>query len=241
MSTTWPICPPPSELQQITFLEHEITVHRLVVPALRLVELRGVRTAYGEAFAEGRIGPTPTGAYNCRNRRPYPERPVTVARHSEHAHAIAIDVDYDSNPLSSSGVLITDFDRFGLEDGAEWLAAWLEPPEGLPVLFRWGGGWTTDPHQAALNLADNGTRIRTGVVDGMHFELALSPAECRTFDWGRAIRKEEEMNKDLQAAAEFVAELREQLKPGPDDATVKGAAERTAKAVKWTEAQRKAG
>lgn len=238
MSSTWPLCPD-EQVTTLRWLGHDVRVHRLAVPALRVVEFRALRSEYGTRFAMGEIGPTPTGAYNCRNRRPYPETPVTPEHHSEHAHAVAIDVDWDDNPLSTEGILRTNFDRFGYEDGCDWLAAWLEPPEGLPVFFRWGGGWTTDLEQACLNLRHNGERIRTGVVDGMHFELSVTPAEARAYDWDKAIAKEEEMNKRLEAAATFVEELRDGLKPGKDLATVQGAAERTAKAVKWAEEQRR--
>lgn len=236
VSATWPICPD-DQVTTLRWLGHDVRVHRLAVPALQVVELRALRSEYGTRFAMGEIGPTPTGAYNCRNRRPYPETPVTPERHSEHAHAVAIDVDWDDNPLSTEGILRTNFDRFGYEDGCDWLAAWLEPPDGLPVFFRWGGGWTTDLAQACLNLRHNGERIRTGVVDGMHFELSLTPTEVRAYDWDAAIAKEEQMNKELKQATEFVRIVRAKLKPGPDDATVKGAAERVAAATLKVEGQ----
>ena len=177
---------------------------------------------------------------NCRNRRPYPETPVTWDRHSEHAHAVAADIDYDSNPLRTDGVLQSNFDRFGYEDGCDWLECWLEPPEGLGVLFRWGGGWTTDAGQAAVNLRHNGERIRSGTVDAMHFELALTPAECKTYDWRGAIAKEEAVNKQIEQAVTFVEELREQLKPGREEATPSGAAQRVARAVKRVESEERA-
>jgi len=238
VTTTWPLCPN-NQVTTLRWLGHDVRVHHLAVPALQVVELRAARSEYGTRFAMGEIGPTPTGAYNCRNRRPYPETPVTLERHSEHAHAVAIDVDWDSNPLRTDGVLATNFDLFGFDDGCDWLDSWLEPPPGLPVFFRWGGGWTTDATQAALNLSHNGERIRTGVVDGMHFELALTPTEAANYNWDKLIWKEGEMNKRLEAAADFVEKVRADLKPGKDAATVVGAAERTAAAVKWVEEQRR--
>lgn len=228
MSTAWPLCP---DTTAVAFLGHEIQVHPLMAGPLRVVELRAWRSAYGVAFAEGLIGPTPTGFANCRNRRPYPEQPVTWDRHSEHAHAIAGDIDYDSNPLSSTGYLVTDFDRFGYEDGVDWLRAWLEPPSGLRALFRWGGGWTTSLAVASRNLARNGERIRDGVVDGMHFELALTPAETQAYDWKAAIAEEDAMNKEIQAAIDFLNTLRKGLKPGAAAATPVGAGRRVAAAV----------
>lgn len=239
MSTTWPICPSSSDLQTIRWLGHDITVHELAVPAFRLVELRAWRSEYGVAFAGGLIGPTPTGAFNCRNRRPYPETPVTVDRHSEHAHAVAVDVDYDSNPLSPSGYLVTDFDRFGYDDGVDWLDAWLTPPAGLRDLFRWGGGWTTSLRQASANLARNGERISTGVIDGMHFELVPSPAICRAFDWKAALTEEAAVNKELRGAVDFVNTVRKGLKPAAAQATPVGAGKRVAQAVVRVEKQAK--
>jgi len=205
-------------------------------PVLRLLELRALRTAYGERLS---TGAGTIAFFACRNRRPYPETPVTWSRHSEHAHGTCGDIEPGANPFRPDGVLETDFDRFGYPDGCDWLAAWLEPPPGLPVLFRWGGVWTTDLATACLALRHKGERVRSGVVDAMHFELALTPAEVRAYDWGRAIREEEEMNKRLEEAAEFVERLRDRLKPGKDEATVKGAAERTAEAVRWVEEQKK--
>lgn len=228
MSSTWPLCFAGSPTQ---FLGHTITCNPLALRPLRVVELRSWRSEYGAYLERAPVGETPTGCLVCRNRRPYPETPVTPERHSEHAHGVAIDVNWDDNPLSPVGVLVTDFDRFGYADGCDWLEAWLEPPPDLPVFFRWGGGWTTDLQQACLNLRHNGERIRTGVVDGMHFELALTPDEVRRYDWNRVIDQEEAMNEKLKAAADFTEELRRELKPGKDKATVAGAAERTAKAV----------
>jgi len=234
MSSEWPLCP---EARAAAFGRHEIQVAARVVPCLRLVEARAWRSEYGRRLLEGQ---GTIAAYACRNRRPYPETPVTWARHSEHAHGTAVDVNAASNPFRSDGVLTSDFARFGLEDGRDWLAAWLEPPPGLPVLFRWGGTWGTDLELAVVALRHEGERVRSGTVDPMHFELALSPAEVEGYDWGRAIREEEEMNKRLEEAAEFVERLRDRLKPGKDEATVKGAAERTAEAVRWVE-ERKGG
>lgn len=228
MSTTWPLCPTTTT---IDFLGHRVSVAAAIVPCLRVVELRAWRSEYGaRLLREGMIG-----AYNCRNRRPYPERPVTWARHSEHAHGTAVDVNWATNSYRSDGVLDSDFARFGLEDGREWLAAWLEPPPGLPVFFRWGGTWGTDLEAAVIALRHEGERVRSGSIDPMHFELALTPSEVRAYDWARAIRQEERMNRELKAAAEFVKVLRQKLKPGTASATAKGAAERTAEAVKWVE------
>lgn len=238
MSTTWPLFPMPAT-EEVDFLGHSIRVHELAVPAFRVVALRAERTEYG-LWLQRTESATPTGAFNYRNRRPYPESPVTLSWHSEHAHGVAADVNYDDNPFRTDGVLATDFDRFGYDDGVDWLTCWLEPPDHLPLFFRWGGGWTTDLHQAAVNLRHNGERIRTGSVDPMHFELALTPAECKTYDWRRAIEREEAMNKQIEQAVAFVEKLREELKPGREEATPSGAAQRVARAVRRVEGEQRA-
>lgn len=236
MSASWQLCP--DGLANFTFLGHQVWAQSLVRPMLELVEVRAWRSEYGRELMQGRGS---IGSYNCRNRRPYPETPVTWERHSEHAHGNGtVDVNSAGNPLRSDGVLVTDMDRHGYEDGLAWLAAWLEPPAGLRVLYRWGGVWTTDVATAGIALRHKGERVRVGVVDPMHFEPSLTASEVRAFDWLSAIRKEEAMNRELEAAAEFVKVLREQLKPGREEATAKGAAGRVADAVKKVEAEAKA-
>lgn len=239
MSITWPLFPKP-ETTEVELCGHTIYVAAIAVPAFELVDARARRSEYGVWLAETDSF-TPTGAFNYRNRRPYPETPVTVERHSEHAHGVAVDVNYDDNPLRTDGVLVSDFDRFGWEDGCDWLACWLEPPPDLPVFFRWGGGWTSDLEQAGLNLRHNGERIRTGVVDGMHLELVLTPAEVRAYDWDKAIAEEVAMNKQLEAlvaqsagikrATTFVDGVLEELRPGKEDATPAGGAHRVAETI----------
>lgn len=242
MSSDWPLCP---ATQEIDFLGHQIRVHPLAVGAFRLVELRAQRTEYGTWLTGEPDITTPTGGFNCRNRRPYPETPVTWDRHSEHCHGHTVDVNWDDNPLRPDGVLATDFARFGIEDGFDWLACWLDPPPTLRVFYRWGGGWVTDLEQACVNLRHAGERIRTGVVDGMHLELALSLDEVRDYDWKRAIEEEARVNKRLEAllaqsadikkSATFVNTLTEELVPGKADATPGGAAKRLARVMRTVE------
>lgn len=240
MSLDWPLCPPDNVV--IGFLGHRINVHPDAADAFRLVELRARRTRYGTWLSEQTRATTPTGGFACRNRRPFPETPVTEERHSEHCHGHTIDVNWDDNPLSTVGLLKTDFDRFGLDDGGDWLGCWLDLPPGLDAFFRWGGGWTTELKQATANLEKNRQVIREGVVDGMHFELALTPDEVRGYDWETQIREEAEVNKQLEAlvakadeikeALTFTQELTEALKPDDQErATPGGAAKRVAKTV----------
>jgi hypothetical protein len=66
------------------------------------------------------------------------------------------------------------------------LARTASPARGpLPV----GWGRTTQPKQAMANLEKNGRVIRDGVVDGMHFELALTPEQVRAYDWETQIQR----------------------------------------------------
>jgi len=240
MSLDWPLCPP--DKVEIGFLGHRIEVHPDAADAFRLVELRAQRTHYGTWLSEQTRATTPTGGFVCRNRRPHPETPVTEELHSEHCHGHTIDVNWDDNPLREDGLLKTDFDRFGLEDGADWLGCWLEPPPELEAFYRWGGGWTTDLKQATANLERNGQVIRDGVTDGMHFELALTPDEVRAYDWETQIQEEAEMNKQLEALVARAAEIKEALaftqeltvalKPEDQErASASGAAKRVAKTV----------
>ena len=48
-----------------------------------------------------------------------------------------------------------------------------------------------------------------GVVDGMHFELALTPGEVRAYDWETPIQEEAEMNKQLEALVARADEIKE--------------------------------
>jgi hypothetical protein len=240
VTTVWPMCP--EDRVQIAFLGHEITVLPDVVDAFRLVALRAVRTRYGEFLSTQPLITTPTGGYACRNRRPHPETPVTVELHSEHCHGHTVDVNWDNNPFREDGVLQTDFDRFGLDDGCDWLECWLAPPPGLTVFFRWGGGWTTDLQEACVNLGQNGQQISTGNVDGMHFELALTPEEVQGYDWQTQIDKEAAVNKQLEALVAQAADIKDAVTftkvltktlapPDQEQASAEGAAKRVAKTV----------
>ena len=79
-------------------------------------------------------------------------------------------------------------------------------------------------------------------MDGMHFELALTPEQVRAYDWETQIQEEAEMNKQLEAlvtradeikeALAFTQELTVALKPEDQGrATASGAAKRVAKTV----------
>jgi hypothetical protein len=84
--------------------------------------------------------------------------------------------------MTENGVLITDFDRFGLEDGVAFVSALLAAG------FRWGGTWSQSIALARAYLAANGHTVRDGRVDAMHFELELSPREVEARDWDAHLR-----------------------------------------------------
>lgn len=93
-----------------------------------------------------------TATYNCRHIGNDPRRPW-----SAHAWAIAIDVNWRTNPDGSR--LVTDIPPAMIDDIHAIACA-----GGAPV-WRWGGDWDRDP--------------RTGhsYLDAMHFEVIATPAE----------------------------------------------------------------
>jgi hypothetical protein len=96
MSLDWPLCPPDKAENRL--LGHRIDVHPDAVGAFRVVELRAERTRSGMRLSEQTRVSTPTGGFDCRNRRPFPETPVTEERHSEHCHGHTVDANWDDNP-----------------------------------------------------------------------------------------------------------------------------------------------
>jgi hypothetical protein len=94
-----------------------------------------------------------TGAYNCRK--------ITGGRTlSSHAYAIAIDVNWDTNPYVK-GKLVTDMPAKMIEAVHR-----ITTVAGLQV-WRWGGDW------------DNRPNTPHAYYDAMHFEIVVTPAELR--------------------------------------------------------------
>src|SRR5262249_9186815 len=109
--------------------------------------------------------------------------PVGPENHSEHAHSIAVDIRPFANSMREDGVLITDFDKFGLEDGVAFVSA------SLTAGFRWGGNWV-EPFDypgavaaARHAIANKNHKVRDGRVDTMHFELELTPEQVKARDF----------------------------------------------------------
>ena len=140
--------------------------NRSATGPIRLAVARALMTEYGtELIVSGTVW-----TYARRPKR-------GVAEHSEHNHCVALDVNPPSNPVTLDGRVITDLDRFGLEDGAAFLEAFLTSG------FRWGGTFGTDLDEAREALGSKRASGREGRVDPMHFELALDPEAIAATNW----------------------------------------------------------
>jgi peptidoglycan hydrolase-like protein with peptidoglycan-binding domain len=151
------------------------------VLAFRLAETLAKRTQYG-AFLCTRPDWTWFQTFAFRPIRG-DGGPVTPDNHSEHAHSIAVDIRPFANPMRDDGVLITDFDTFGLEDGVAFVSAFLKAG------FRWGGNWV-EPFNypgavaaARQAIANANHKVRDGRIDTMHFELELTPDQVKSRDF----------------------------------------------------------
>ena len=169
MSHEWTLCP--QTIERPVILGRATSLDPRVVVAYRVAEHQAMRTRYGKFLRERYIQDVfafQTG--NCRNIDG--STPATVGGHSEHAHWHTVDIRPPVNPVHNDGVLTCEFDKFGLDDGVQFMRAFLH--DGW---FRWGGTWSSSLAKAREALARNGQQISTGKVDPMHFELALSPQQ----------------------------------------------------------------
>jgi hypothetical protein len=91
-----------------------------------------------------------TGAYNCRMN-------TSGTAWSIHAYAIALDINWQSNPYSST--LRTDMLRYGDGRMPHKICA-IRTNNGKQV-WNWGGFWS-------------------GNKDAMHYEIVCTPADIRT-------------------------------------------------------------
>lgn len=153
------------------------TWHRAGVEAVKFAELLALRTRYGRFLVE-RKDPWDFQTYACRPIR------GSQTGYSLHSWPRATDIRPAQNPLRDDGVLITDFDRFGYEDGVAFVEAWLRAG------FRWGGTWSTDPKAARKALRNNGKKVFDGRVDTMHFEIATDPVTTGWVERLRAVRRD---------------------------------------------------
>lgn len=130
--------------------------------------------------------------------------------HSEHAHSVAFDVRPFANSLHDDGVLVTDFDRYGEDDGIAFLHSIMDPIPGLGNPFQWGGGnYTNDVAIAVAYFKRRGSKIINGRVDAMHFEVdnAVTPERIAALDWAALSGEDDLQLTDKQAKAmEFIAD-----------------------------------
>lgn len=118
-----------------------ITIDKRIVPAV---------LAMNDVFAKWNYKATPpdTGAFVCRQ--------ITGGTgYSLHAYLIAIDINWQDNPYSATGRLITDMPR-GMVD--EITA--LRTNSGAPV-WGWGGNYRS-------------------IKDTMHYEIVCTPDDLAT-------------------------------------------------------------
>lgn len=121
----------------------KVTVRPVIVEAVKA--LNQILTAYGYTTRY-----SDTGAYVCRQN-------TSGTGWSLHAYGIAMDINWNSNPYSST--LRTDMFRYG--DGRmPYRICDIRTNNGKQV-WNWGGNWS-------------------GNKDAMHYEIVCTPADIRT-------------------------------------------------------------
>lgn len=145
------------------------TWHRQGIWPLKYAEMLAKQTKYGQMLTRrGEDGHSSDfQTYACRAIVGYP------GTWSFHSWPRAADIRPWENPCRDDGVLVTDFDMFGLKDGLNFIGSFFAAG------FDWGSTWDdTDGSKldkkcriAKHELKDNGKKIRNGRVDSMHFEL----------------------------------------------------------------------
>ena len=152
-------------------------VHKNAAVQFKLAELLSLRSRYGRELA--RIDDTwKVQTFACRPIR-------GSSSYSKHSYGIAVDIKPGLNPMRDDGALYTDFDKFGVKDGMEFVKAWTDAG------FRWGAVWsaTTSIILGALKLKQ-GAKVRDGRTDPMHMELGDTPMDIRkVMDRLRKFRK----------------------------------------------------
>lgn len=180
MTTQWRVCGPQSDVLVVPNDAKDWNPDAAALFAYTLARAAH-RSQYGawllERLRDGYASDLQT--YACRSIR-------GGSSHSEHSHTVAFDVRPWDNPLSDRGFLITDFDRFGAADGEAWLHAIGDPIPGLGPAWQWGGSlYSEDVDVWIACFRRRGSRITTGRVDAMHFEVAdmVTPAKVWSIDW----------------------------------------------------------
>lgn len=146
---------PPCDTSKFATFTHwtgvKITIDRRCIEAWQALDTVLVHHGY-----KPRAGVT--GAYNCRA--------ITGGtRPSLHSYGVAEDVNWDTNPYSTSQ-LITDMPR-AMVDDIEAIRT-----RAGDIVFRWGGDW------------DGDDRPDDESYDAMHFEAQATPGELSVgIDW----------------------------------------------------------
>jgi D-alanyl-D-alanine carboxypeptidase len=182
--SVWPgVWPDPIPQSKPVLFGRAVAVHPKAVLPFQLAEALALQTRYGQLL---RSAPDWTWFQTFANRG---IRSADPPIHSEHSHSIAVDVRPAFNPMRDDGVFLTDFDRFGIDDGVEFVMAFYRAG------FRWGAIWTSPLDHSLTDIeklvrgafAKKGQGIRDGRVDTMHFELELSPAQVAARNYAKEI------------------------------------------------------
>lgn len=166
----WPSCSPQVRVHLVG--GRVVPFHPLAAGPLKLAAAKAyVRTSYGRYVLTTSVKDwTWWQCYACRRIR-------GSASWSAHSVSIASDIRPWANPMRDDGVLVTDFTRFGVDDGVEFVRCFHEAG------FRNGITWNQDIEQVRWALNRVGQRVRSGRVDAMHLELVLLMNQVRSRDW----------------------------------------------------------
>lgn len=178
MPASWGTPCDSSALRTIRLFGQRETWHVNGIEAVKYAELLANRTRYA-LLLRNRLEPADFQTYACRPIR------GTSDTYSLHSWPRATDIRPSWNPMREDGVLLTDFDRFGYNDGIEFIDAFLKAG------FRWGATWSHSKADAISALRRKGQKIRDGRVDPMHFELDAAPV---TDGWVRRLRTYRALN-----------------------------------------------
>lgn len=162
MSSYWSKCNTDNHYR-VAALGQTVRWHKdALLPFLAALKLAR-KTEYGK-WLTSRKELWDVQTYACRDIRGSDD-------HSEHAHPVALDVRPSANPMREDGILTTDFDKFGVDDGAAFVNAFLA------CGFSSGIAYYTDAALTRGYLEKNGQRIRPKGkrVDPMHFQFVRGP------------------------------------------------------------------
>ena len=128
--------------------------HKDAAVPLKRAVADALKTRYGEDCTKNGYG---IWTFSCREIS-------GSTSHSEHSHSTAVDINAPKNGMRDDGTFICDFDKFGVEDGARFVNAFVDAG------FAWGGNGFRRERISPdfFNRARGGAL--SGRVDPMHFE-----------------------------------------------------------------------